>query len=35
MGEEKWRVKTVGFPAIDMIKASNYASKKELLAWTI
>ena len=30
MGEEKWRVKTVGFPAIDMIKLNNYASKEEL-----
>lgn len=30
MGEEKWRVKTIGFPAIDMITKSDFASKKEL-----
>lgn len=31
MGEEKWRVKTVGFPAIDLIKNSRFANPKELL----
>ena len=31
MGEEKWRVKTVGFPAIDMISKGNFASAKELI----
>lgn len=30
MGEEPWRVHTVGFPAIDLIAAGNYASTKEL-----
>ncbi len=30
MGEEKWRVKTVGFPAIDLLAQGNYAGKKEL-----
>ena len=30
MGEEKWRVKTIGFPAIDMINKLDYASKTEL-----
>ena len=30
MGEEKWRVKNVGFPAIDLIKRKNYATPKEL-----
>lgn len=30
MGEEKWRVKTVGFPAIDLLAQGNYARKKEL-----
>ncbi len=30
MGEEPWRVHTVGFPAIDLIQEGNYASKKEL-----
>lgn len=31
MGEESWRVKTVGFPAIDLIKKGNYASPGELM----
>ena len=31
MGEEKWRVHTVGFPAIDLIKENNYATEKELI----
>ncbi|KPF97183.1 hypothetical protein IP87_12450 [beta proteobacterium AAP121] len=29
MGEEPWRVHTVGFPAIDMISEGNYASPAE------
>ena len=31
MGEEKWRVHTVGFPAIDLISENNYASEDELI----
>lgn len=31
MGEEAWRVHTVGFPAIDMIQAGNYATPEELV----
>jgi UDP-hydrolysing UDP-N-acetyl-D-glucosamine 2-epimerase len=30
MGEEPWRVHTVGFPAIDLIKKNNFAKKEEL-----
>jgi len=30
MGEEEWRVHTVGFPAIDLISESNYAKDKEI-----
>ena len=30
MGEESWRVHTVGFPAIDLISHDNYASEKEV-----
>jgi UDP-N-acetylglucosamine 2-epimerase (non-hydrolysing)/GDP/UDP-N,N'-diacetylbacillosamine 2-epimerase (hydrolysing) len=30
MGEEEWRVHTVGFPAIDMISEGNYATPKEV-----
>ena len=30
MGEEPWRVKTVGFPAIDLIKAGEYASPGQI-----
>ncbi len=30
MGEERWRVHTVGFPAIDLIKDRNYAKFKEI-----
>lgn len=30
MGEEKWRVKTVGFPAIDLVKFGNYASDDQI-----
>ena len=30
MGEESWRVHTVGFPAIDLISAGSYASPKEI-----
>ena len=30
MGEEAWRVNTVGFPAIDMISEGNYASSLEI-----
>lgn len=30
MGEEKWRVKTVGFPAIDLVKSGNFAKPQEL-----
>lgn len=32
LGEEPWRVHTVGFPAIDMIAKGNYATPKELSA---
>jgi len=31
MGEEPWRVHTVGFPAIDLIEEGRFASKKEVL----
>ena len=31
MGEEVWRVQTVGFPAIDLISEGNYASKDEII----
>lgn len=31
MGEEKWRVATIGYPALDMIKKKNYATKKEIV----
>jgi len=31
MGEETWRVHTVGFPAIDMIQENNYATPQELV----
>jgi len=31
MGEEGWRVHTVGFPAIDLIQAGNYADEKEVV----
>ena len=31
MGEEAWRVHTVGFPAIDLISAGNFASKDEVI----
>ena len=31
MGEEAWRVHTVGFPAIDMIQENNFATPKELI----
>ena len=30
MGEAKWRVHTVGFPAIDMISENNFATPKEI-----
>jgi UDP-hydrolysing UDP-N-acetyl-D-glucosamine 2-epimerase len=30
MGEEEWRVHTVGFPAIDMISEGNYATPEEI-----
>tara|TARA_B100001142_G_scaffold308240_1_gene339621 strand:- start:1021 stop:2241 length:1221 start_codon:yes stop_codon:yes gene_type:complete len=30
MGEESWRVHTVGFPAIDLISDNNYASSEEV-----
>lgn len=30
MGEEPWRVHTVGFPAIDLISEKNYASAEEV-----
>ena len=30
MGEEPWRVHTVGFPAIDLIEKNNFASKQEI-----
>jgi len=31
MGEEPWRVHTVGFPAIDLISEGNYASPNEIV----
>jgi UDP-N-acetylglucosamine 2-epimerase (non-hydrolysing)/GDP/UDP-N,N'-diacetylbacillosamine 2-epimerase (hydrolysing) len=31
MGEEVWRVHTVGFPAIDMISEGNYATQDEVV----
>ena len=31
MGEEAWRVHTVGFPAIDMISEGNYATEDEIV----
>jgi UDP-N-acetylglucosamine 2-epimerase (non-hydrolysing)/GDP/UDP-N,N'-diacetylbacillosamine 2-epimerase (hydrolysing) len=31
MGEESWRVHTVGFPAIDLIAEGNFACKEEVL----
>jgi UDP-hydrolysing UDP-N-acetyl-D-glucosamine 2-epimerase len=31
MGEENWRVHTVGFPAIDMISEGNFASSSEVV----
>ena len=31
MGEEAWRVHTVGFPAIDMISEGNYATEEEIV----
>lgn len=31
MGEEDWRVHTVGFPAIDMISEDNFASRTEVV----
>jgi UDP-hydrolysing UDP-N-acetyl-D-glucosamine 2-epimerase len=31
MGEEAWRVHTVGFPAIDLISEGNFASKTEVI----
>jgi UDP-hydrolysing UDP-N-acetyl-D-glucosamine 2-epimerase len=30
MGEEKWRVKMIGFPAIDLLKLGNFAKHEEL-----
>jgi UDP-N-acetylglucosamine 2-epimerase (non-hydrolysing)/GDP/UDP-N,N'-diacetylbacillosamine 2-epimerase (hydrolysing) len=30
MGEESWRVHTVGFPAIDLISEGNYATSNEI-----
>ncbi len=32
MGEEEWRVHTVGFPAIDLIAKNNFATSEELVA---
>ncbi|MBT4733299.1 UDP-N-acetylglucosamine 2-epimerase (hydrolyzing) [Candidatus Woesearchaeota archaeon] len=31
MGEEGWRVHTVGFPAMDMMSEGNYATSKEIV----
>ena len=31
LGEEKWRIFTVGFPAIDLINEKKYANKNELV----
>ena len=30
MGEEEWRVHNVGFPAIDLLAAKNYATPEEI-----
>ena len=30
MGEEQWRINTVGFPAIDLIAENNYAKPNEI-----
>ena len=30
MGEEKWRIKMIGFPSIDSLKSGNFAKHKEL-----
>jgi len=30
LGEEKWRVKNFGYPAMDYVKLKNYAKKKEI-----
>jgi len=32
MGEEAWRVNTVGFPAIDMIMENNFATSEEIVS---
>jgi UDP-N-acetylglucosamine 2-epimerase (non-hydrolysing)/GDP/UDP-N,N'-diacetylbacillosamine 2-epimerase (hydrolysing) len=32
MGEEPWRIKTVGFPALDLIASGLYATPEEVLA---
>ena len=31
MGEEKWRVHTVGYPTIDLIKKANYMIEKDII----
>jgi UDP-hydrolysing UDP-N-acetyl-D-glucosamine 2-epimerase len=31
MGEESWRVQTVGFPAIDLIQEGNFASRDDVM----
>ena len=31
MGEEKWRINTVGLPIIDLVMERNYASREEIL----
>ena len=31
LGEEEWRVNTVGFPAIDLISEGNFATKEEIV----
>ena len=30
MGEESWRVKTVGFPGVDLIKQKKYCKERKL-----
>ncbi len=32
LGEEEWRVHTVGFPAIDLISENNFATKDEIVS---
>ena len=33
MGEESWRVKTVGFPGVDLIKQKKFFNRKEIIEY--